>query len=183
MKLTLQAHNTVRQHIPEGGIAIDATAGNGLDTSFLARCVGAAGQVFAFDIQQRAIAATQYRLQQANLDDIVTLVRASHDSMSDVLPSTVHRRVNAIMFNLGYLPGGDKSITTNLSSTLRALSVAMTLLSDNGVLSIMAYRGHAGGITEFAGVSTWVQAQASDYAVLEHQESPNGGPSWWLLSR
>ncbi|MEL7310060.1 MAG: class I SAM-dependent methyltransferase [Pseudomonadota bacterium] len=183
MKLTTAAHNIVRQHIPAGGFAIDATAGNGHDTLFLATCVGPEGHVFAFDTQHHAIANTRQRVTGAHLDTRVTLICASHTELVERLPPDCRQRVSAVMFNLGYLPGGDKAVTTQLDSTLVALEAAMQILSDNGVLSVMAYRGHAGGISEFAGVASWVSAQQARYGLIAHQESPNGGPAWWLLSR
>ena len=51
------AHRLLAQATPAGGTAIDATAGNGHDTLFLAQCVGANGRVYAFDIQPQALAA------------------------------------------------------------------------------------------------------------------------------
>ncbi|MEO1581006.1 MAG: class I SAM-dependent methyltransferase [Pseudomonadota bacterium] len=183
MKLTQIAHQIVRQHIPDGGIAVDATAGNGYDTSFLARCVGETGHVYAFDIQQRAIAATEHRLDSHELLDRVSLTCDSHINLASRIPAATHGRINAIVFNLGYLPGGDKTLTTNAETTLAAIADAIDLLSDNGVLSLMAYRGHAGGISEFSAVSSWVNEQSATHALLDHQESPNGGPAWWLLAR
>ncbi|MEL6300837.1 MAG: class I SAM-dependent methyltransferase [Pseudomonadota bacterium] len=182
MKLTQIAHQIVRQHIPEGGIAVDATAGNGYDTSFLARCVGETGHVYAFDIQRRAIAATEHRLASRQLLDRVSLICDSHVNLPLQIDEAAHGRVNAIVFNLGYLPGGDKTLTTKAETTLTAIASAIGLLSDNGVLSLMAYRGHAGGISEFSAVSNWVNEQSATHALLDHQESPNGGPAWWLLA-
>lgn len=45
-----------------GAVAIDATAGGGVDTLFLARTVGPGGHVYAFDVQQAALDRTRERL-------------------------------------------------------------------------------------------------------------------------
>ncbi|MEL7024901.1 MAG: class I SAM-dependent methyltransferase [Pseudomonadota bacterium] len=183
MKLTTTAHHAGQRHVSRGSVTIDATAGNGHDTLFLAQCVGPTGQVFAFDPQERAIASTQWRIDDAGVSERVTLLQASHATMADSLAAQCIGKVSVIMFNLGYLPGGDKTLTTQLESTLVALEACTPLLSETGVLSIMAYRGHTEGIAEFAGVSDWVNAQQGRFVVLDHQESPNAGPAWWLLSR
>lgn len=49
--LTRLAHDLVAPHLPVGGLAVDATVGNGHDLAFLARMVGEGGGVIGFDIQ------------------------------------------------------------------------------------------------------------------------------------
>ncbi|MBS0204378.1 MAG: class I SAM-dependent methyltransferase [Planctomycetes bacterium] len=145
--LTVQAHELIRTVIKPGDIAIDATAGNGHDTQFLAEAVGPTGMVFSFDIQESAISLTAQRLHAAGLTN-VTLVRRSHAEMCEALPNVALCQITAIMFNLGYLPGGDKRLTTRSDSTLVAIQESLFLLAPGGIVTILTYPGHAGGENE-----------------------------------
>ena len=61
------------------------------------------------------------------------------------------------MFNLGYLPGGDKNRTTGISTTLAALEASFMLLTTGGRITILAYTGHPGGQEETEAVKEWVR--------------------------
>jgi len=92
--------------------------------SFLASLVGENGRVFGFDIQDKAIANTTKKLTDLNLIDRVTLIKDGHQNMDKYIDCPV----KAVMFNLGYLPSGDHSISTRPETTIQALSKAMELL-------------------------------------------------------
>ncbi len=177
--LTVLAHARLAQMLAPGDIAIDATAGNGHDTLFLARQVGPAGRVHAFDIQARALAATRERLAAASLTGRVTLYQAGHEQMRERLPPGLDGQVAAVTFNLGYLPGGDHALVTRPDTTLAALDQAVTLLRPGGLLSVLVYRGHAGGQEEAEAVAGWLQGQSG--LNIERHESP--GPVAWLAWR
>ena len=149
-RLTARAHAAVRAVVAAGDTVIDATAGNGRDTSFLAGVVGPTGRVFAFDIQAEALARTAERLGSA---PHVTLLKRNHAEMGDAIPAEHRGRVAAVMFNLGYLPGGDHSIATRAGSTRTAMAAALDLLRPGGVLTVLTYPGHAGGAEEAAAVA------------------------------
>ena len=142
------AHDIVRRHLCLGGIAVDATLGNGHDTQFLAEWVGDQGHVFGFDIQLQALTNTSQRLRRNGLENRVTLFHACHAEMLGFLPDSLLGRMQAIMFNLGYLPGADKKLITRTKSTLAAIDAAIDLLSEQGVITVLAYPGHAGGDQE-----------------------------------
>ena len=158
ISLAETAHQLIEKHLAAGDNAIDATIGNGHDTVFLARIVGLNGSVFGFDIQEQAIQSTSQRLQKQNLDTQVSLVVASHADMKQHLPQSKHRQVAAIMFNLGYLPGADKRLTTQTETTLNALNVGCDLLAPRGLMSVMVYPGHVGGDEEAQAVTQWFQS-------------------------
>src|SRR5690606_16904706 len=141
--------------------AIDATAGNGYDTLFLAQLLGSGSEVTAFDIQQQALDNTALRLQTcASPDTLATvrLIRASHADMLTHLPTDWLGSVGVITFNLGYLPGGDKDIVTLESSTLPALEASLQLLAPSGLISVMCYRGHEEGAAETQALQAWAQS-------------------------
>jgi predicted methyltransferase len=149
------AHDLLAERLQPGDAVIDATVGNGHDTIFLAQLVGPAGKVFGFDIQSSALQSTLEKCRQAQLQDRVILIQASHAEMPEHIPKDLHGKINAIMFNLGYLPGGDKTIITQTDSTLTALDSAIHLLSPSGILTLLAYPGHQGGDQETAQVTHW----------------------------
>lgn len=136
---------------------VDATAGNGHDTLFLAREAGPAGRVFAFDVQESAIMNARKRLEDANLEKYVTFVHAGHETVSKILPAEAKGNLWAATFNLGYLPGSDKSIVTGSATTIKALAALTAIAAQGCVISIHAYRGHHGGEEEFLHVSAWLR--------------------------
>jgi predicted methyltransferase len=146
-RLTDIAHEHLRTVITAGDTVIDATIGNGYDTLFLAECVTEAGRVFGFDVQAAAVEKTRARLQQAQITN-TQLYLQSHAEMLAVLPSTCIGQVSAVMFNLGYLPGSSREIVTQTQSSNIAIEQALTLLKPGGLLSVLAYPGHAGGDVE-----------------------------------
>lgn len=153
ISLSEVAHEIVGAHLREGDFAVDATLGNGHDTLHLARCVGAAGRVYGFDIQAKALQATRERLHAHGILERAILCHASHADMAN----HVERPVQAIMFNLGYLPGADKQIVTQTESTLAALGSACGLLASQGVMTVVVYPGHVGGEEEANSVEQWLQ--------------------------
>ena len=178
-----QAHRAIAEVLQTGDIAIDATVGNGHDTLFLASQVGATGKVYGFDIQQQALDSAWQRLEQAGQTAQVSLYHAGHELMAMLLPESVAGRVQAVMFNLGYLPGGDKQRTTGASTTLAALQSALSLLAPGGVISLLAYTGHPGGREEAELVKGWASALARDYfsVSVTIPQSEQGNPPEWLL--
>jgi len=173
--LTQLAHQRLAELLQPGDLAVDATAGNGHDTLFLAQRVTETGKVYAFDVQTRALDATALRLEQAGLRETVALCHSGHERMLVRIPEDWLGKVSAVTFNLGYLPGSDKQTTTGPASTLPALDQALALLRRGGMLSVMAYRGHAGGMDEADTVARWCESHAGQLACEAH-ESP--GPVW-----
>ena len=131
-------------HLREGDVAVDFTMGNGHDTEFLSETVGEKGHVYAFDVQAAAVESTRKNLQAAGCAENYTLIHDSHHKVKDY----VKGEIRAGMFNLGYLPGGDKSITTMRETTLPAIEAAVSMLGPNSILSVAVYPGHEEGEAE-----------------------------------
>jgi SAM-dependent methyltransferase len=142
------ARKLLQLAIKEGDYAIDATVGNGHDTVFLAELVGDSGHVFGFDIQQQAIDNTTHRLKKQDVLQRVTLFRKSHDQILQTIPSTVHGKVTGAVFNLGYLPGGDKNIVTKPESTIRSIEQILEIMAPEGIIVLVIYHGHPEGAVE-----------------------------------
>lgn len=134
----------IRNHLHEGDTAVDFTMGNGHDTEFLSKTVGAAGHVYAFDIQEQAINSTRENLAKAGCPENYTLIHDSHHKVAEYVKTPF----KAGMFNLGYLPGGDKRITTMRETTMPAIKAAIELMDADAVLNIAVYPGHAEGDAE-----------------------------------
>ncbi|MFD1739261.1 class I SAM-dependent methyltransferase [Bacillus salitolerans] len=142
------ARTLLTKAISQGDIAIDATIGNGHDTVFLAELVGEQGHVYGFDIQKEAIDSASGRLQEHNLQDRATLYLSGHEHVQSMLPSDESRNIGGAIFNLGYLPGGDKKIVTTPSTTISAIEQIISMLKPEGILVLVIYHGHLEGIIE-----------------------------------
>ena len=154
---TKLAMTIVGKYVQKGDIAVDATAGNGHDTLALLRLVGESGKVYAFDVQRQAIERTKKLLTESApfLLARVSLVCDSHESLSAYVEEK--GRVSAVVFNLGYLPSGDKSINTAAESTVSAIGESLKTLKKGGIVSIVMYPGTDKGKTERDAVFSYVQ--------------------------
>ena len=163
MSLTDDAHSLIQKHFNNKPkkIAVDATCGNGFDTEFLVN-LGFL-KVHAFDIQDAAINATNNKLSNNTIASI-ELHLASHATMAEF----IEHKVDCIMFNFGYLPGGDKNITTATQTTISALITASTLLNDEGLISLMCYPGHPSGALETQAIKTWLDGLNDHFFVETH---------------
>lgn len=144
-----------------GEVVVDATVGNGYDTAFLARLVGSSGHVVGFDIQERAIQTTRQRLTAYGLSDRATLLLRGHQHLSDLIDTGDQfgaTGLRCVVFNLGYLPGADKSVITRADTTLTAIRAACNMLAPGGLVTIMVYPGHIGGREEADAVDRECQA-------------------------
>ena len=163
-RLTAAAQGIVAEAIRPGDTVVDATAGNGHDTLFLSQSVGPRGTVFAIDVQADAIARTAAKLTASSQDN-VTLIQGSHAKLSHLLPKQIRGTVAAIMFNLGYLPRGEKEITTKSATTLQALEQALLLLKPGGLLTIVAYTGHPAGYVETLAIEHWANTASTTHTL------------------
>jgi glycine oxidase len=180
-KLTELAHEFVGNALKAGELAIDATAGNGHDTLFLALQVGHGGQVIAIDIQAQALQRTQQRVQNSEFENVTTVERC-HSQMANIVDHQDHGRVGAVMFNLGYLPKGDKSVITRAHTSLIAIKAALKIIRPGGVVSILAYPGHSGGDAETEAVTQFIDSLSVDkFAVSKTQATDD--PSSPILIR
>ncbi|MBA3927439.1 tRNA (mnm(5)s(2)U34)-methyltransferase [Listeria rustica] len=162
------SHDLLTRLILPGDTVVDATIGNGHDTAFLANLVGVNGHVFGFDIQQEAIEATTQLLTEKHVADQATLLRESHANMIELLPQQTE--IKAAIFNLGYLPGGDKTITTLADSTIKAIEAALSLLTIGGIVILVIYHGHPEGQTEKSAVLRYTEALPQEqFHVLEYR--------------
>ena len=131
--------------MPHPQICIDATAGTGQDTLFLCKCTKESGKILAMDIQEEALKQAEKRIQEAGYLDKVRFVKDGHEHM-DAYHS--ESDVDLIMFNLGYLPGGDHGKMTKAETTIQAVEKGLSLLRSGGLMTIMIYSGGDSGFEE-----------------------------------
>lgn len=148
------AQTFMRQFLKPRDLCIDATAGNGYDTVFLCRQVRDHGQVLAIDIQASALEATARRLDKEAIVSGFQLVQGDHSQLNSLVPEEWKERTRVICFNLGFLPRGDKKLTTQSATTIPALQSALPLLAPGGLLCVTAYPGHEEGAQETKAVDT-----------------------------
>ena len=153
-RTTELAMSVTLTYIKPGDTVVDATCGTGQDTVALAHAVGDGGSVYAFDIQKNAHLLTEARLKAHGFNN-VHLVMQSFVSMSDHIPE---RSAAAVVFNLGYLPGGDHSITTTADETLAGLDAALRTVRPGGIVTVVTYDGHKEGAEEKKAILEWAEA-------------------------
>ena len=185
LKQLEMAHWMLKDIIKTNDVVVDATMGNGYDTQFLAE-LGA--NVYAFDVQEEALNATEKRLDDAGIknqifeknlsnlltETLVNLVLSGHEKLSEY----VKEPIKAAIFNLGYLPKTDKSVVTRADTTLTALDALTNQLVVGGRIAIMIYYGHEGGMEEKDAVIKWTSSlpqkdwEVTSYAPLNQIHTP-----------
>ena len=144
-QITEWCHHFIREHVKQGDTCIDATAGNGNDTQLLCELVGEQGKVFAFDIQEKAIENTRNRLEKFALSGQAEVIKDSHTNMGQYVEE---ESVSCIVFNFGYLPGGDHALATHKDTSIAAIYAGLDLLKKGGMMSLCIYSGGDSGFEE-----------------------------------
>lgn len=162
------SHDVLKKSVVSGDHVIDATVGNGNDTVMLATAVEQIGKVYGFDIQREAIDSTKDKLLLTGLLPQTELIHDGHENIKNYVPES--QQISAAVFNLGYLPSGDKSIVTKAETTLSAINQCLERLRKGGLISIMIYYGHEGGLEEKEQIDNFVnELSQEDYQVLEYK--------------
>lgn len=175
-QITQWCANFIRQQVQEGNLCIDATMGNGNDTLLLSQLCGTSGKVYAFDIQKQTLEATQAKLTAENAPENYTLLLESHTNMDKYVGSG---SVSCIVFNFGYLPGGDHALATKAETSIQALSVALSLLKKGGMISLCIYSGGDSGFEERDQILAWLkELDPHKYLVIksDYYNRPNNPP-------
>lgn len=160
------SHLLLEEIIQPNDTVIDATAGKGNDTLFLANLVGKKGHVYSFDIQNDAVKTTQNLINKNNCGLQTNVIHDGHENIEKY----VAKPIAAAIFNLGYLPTGDHSVITKGQTTIAAIQSSMKLLQKNGLIVIVIYYGHPGGKQEKEQVIDFVKnINQSEYNVLQYQ--------------
>ena len=167
-RATQLVHALLEMYVQPGDRVLDATCGNGHDTAFLAAQCGASGRVLAIDVQESAVQATMRRIREAGLSDRVDLHQSSHDN--EALLAAWDGPLRCAVFNLGYLPGSDKTVTTLPETTIRAHDLVSRMLEPGGAIVTTVYIGHPGGSEEADALLAWAQnLDGGQWSVARHE--------------
>lgn len=152
--ITQWCQERIREMVVSPEFCIDATAGTGRDTLFLCSLLNQNGRVLAMDVQEEALVQTRKRLKLASCENQVKLVLDGHQHMDCYCEE---ESADLVMFNLGYLPGGDHSMATCADTTLEALEKSLRILKKGGLISLMIYSGGDTGFEEKDAVLAWLK--------------------------
>jgi hypothetical protein len=174
-------HHVLAPFLRDGDLAVDGTVGNGHDALFLARAIGEKGRLYGFDVQGEAVEKTRSRLLAAGIgEERFTLLQRSHEELDRYVP----RGIGAAVYNLGYLPGGGRRLTTGRESSIGSIGKALELIRPEGVVSITLYYGHDGGREEAEGLLDYAAAlDPARFKVLHlaYTNLPNDPPAILLI--
>lgn len=148
------AAEIIEKALFEGACAVDATLGNGHDAQWLCSLVGEKGCVYGFDVQKEAVERSRERIESAGYVNRARLILDGHQNMLDHIE---RNSVDAVMFNLGWLPGAEHGITTHTETTLQAVNAALELLKEDGVMTVCVYPGHPEGAREREALIDWAK--------------------------
>lgn len=169
-------HDFLKNWLKEGGVFIDATVGNGHDTEFLCQGVGKSGKVIGFDIQEMAIHNTKQRLEKAGVSDRCELYLDGHQNM---LSYVEKESVDGIVFNFGYLPGGDHALMTKPDTSIEAIGYGLEALKPGGIMSMCIYSGQDTGFEEKNEILEYLKTvDQKQYVIIksEFYNRPNNPP-------
>ena len=151
------SHFIIDKFLDNKGIAIDCTLGNGHDTDFLSENFN---KVYSFDIQK--VACDNYNIKNKENVNVI------HDS-HHLLKEYIDESVDCIMYNLGFLPGHNKDITTMHETSLASIKVGLDLMKSGAIMTIAIYRGHNEGKKEETCILPYVSSlDKSKYGVMLH---------------
>lgn len=107
--------------------------------------------------------------------DRAALIHAGHERISEFISEPA----DAIVFNLGWLPGAQHVITTRVETTLSAVDQALEALAPDGVMTICIYPGHEEGARERDALIDWakrVNPRRFDVLIKTYLNQPNDPP-------
>ncbi len=164
-----EVYKIIDSSINSKSIIIDATCGNGNDTVYLAQ---KSKKVFSFDIQKEAIDKTSEKIKNINN---VTLINDGHEKILEY----ISEKIDFVIFNLGYLPNGDKTISTKFETTQKAIESSFQLLNSGGKIIIVVYWGHEEGRVESEFLKTYLESfpmNSADIMIHALVNKPNNPP-------
>lgn len=173
------AHDLWQNHLLQTDTAIDATAGNGHDALFLYKHLQK-GKLIAIDIQEAAIKKAESLVASETSQCKLGFILGSHATF----PASIEpESVKLIVYNLGYLPGGDKQITTLTASTLLSLQNALPLIQPGGMISVTLYPGHLEGAKEAEEVLAYAKTLSINWNVEHKVWGKAHSPSLLLMKK
>jgi len=172
LRVTKLVHIFISGFLQKDFLIIDATAGNGFDFEFLLNKLEGTGFIYGIDIQQEAIDSTKEKIKETTYNNY-SLIKDSHEYINKVINKEHLQKINLIIFNLGYLPLGDKTITTTSKSTIKAIENSLEILSPSGIIIVTCYIGHTEGVIETNSLITYLKKNNLSYFKIKKENSKN----------
>lgn len=172
----------LREHIAQAKVLLDATCGAGNDSLFLAENTPEDISIHAFDIQAEALEKSCILLKKHNLAHKVHLHLDSYVNFANY----VQEPIDLIIFNLGYLPGANKHITTQVEDLQQALPQLLRQLNKQGIVCIVSYIGHLAGKQENMWLEEYLQTlnnkafNVGKYMLFNHN---NNAPIIYIIEQ
>ncbi len=179
--ITSTLHQNILPYIKEATICVDCTCGNGYDSKFLLENMPITSKLYAFDIQQIAIKNSKKLIEELSNKN-TEFILDSHENIDKYITENI----DVALFNLGYLPCGDHSITTTYKSTIASIQKILEKLSKGGIISVLIYSGHENGKVEKDALLEYFKTLDSNKIKLMRVDfplSPNNPPEIYVLQR
>lgn len=156
-------------------VCVDATLGNGNDSLYLSKLVTNNGHIYAYDIQEQALRNSQYLFENEQVNN-VTMKLKSHEYIEE-------DNIDLAIFNLGYLPGFDKTIKTTKETSLKALNNLLPKMNKDKMLIIIClYVGHKEGLEESILIDEFVKTLPSNEYLVSKYQNYNRVTSPYILT-
>lgn len=171
------SHEYLKEHINKDDVCVDATMGRGRDTLLLCNL---AKEVFAFDIQEEALHSTKELLSENGITNAHLILDSHHNLKSYV------KSAKCVVFNLGFLPGGDHSIFSHSDTSIKAIEAALDIIPINGFVSICSYYGGDTGFEERDNLLAFLSdLDSKKYTVMLHSfyNRPNCPPLFIIIEK
>ncbi|SHG97963.1 Putative rRNA methylase [Anaerosphaera aminiphila DSM 21120] len=162
-------------------VCLDCTSGRGNDSLNIISKIGDNGFLYAYDIQKEAVEDTTELLKSNGYSNF-KIFNKSHTNI-DI---DISCELELVIFNLGYLPKSNKSITTKKNTTIEALDKAIPLLSKSGVIIVVSYLGHEYSFEEREAVDSYLKRLDQNNFLVEKREfynQVNNPPIVFLVGR
>ena len=191
------AHFSWEKALNSESVVVDATCGNGQDALAIAKCLGfknqwkgpldgmtppsSTGSFVCMDVQIEALEKTKKNLRENQINcKNISFIQDCHSK----LDLYVKDQVDLIVYNLGYLPGSDKTVKTTKETTLLSIQKAMKILKPNGLISIACYPGHEEGKIEKHALYSYVKTLDTNlWSVYSYEPLYQKAPSLLLISK
>lgn len=158
----------IKNNCREDNICIDFTMGNGYDSLFLSILVPK-GFVYSFDIQKQAIENTKKLFLEKGMYNNIEFIEDGHENFDKYV-----KNFNIGIYNLGYLPKGNKNITTKKETTIESIKKSIYLLEKKGIICITIYRGHGEGFLEGIEIEKFIKNISKEkYEIYRYENIKN----------
>lgn len=144
--------------------AVDMTIGHGNDIYKIARTVDSESEILGFDISEIAVENTKKLLNEFKEYNI-KVIKDSHENIIQY----TNKKLDLIIYNLGYLPKGNKNITTDYKTVITSLKYVLNALNISGIIIMTFYPGHINGKLESIEIEKFLsKINQKNYNILKY---------------